>query len=173
MLPDGKAIPGWDVAAEPLVYEQKKALSYGLTRCYTKQSCENVRFAGRSLFLKAKKPSITFLIMAYQDTETAQSAYEPVWKAWSGRVPQSQKVDLGKIGDRSDAVAGMDASFIPGSKGVLSQVRVGSVLLLTHGAAGSEVELADSLIDKLATAFAERAQQAKDGQTPSAGLGDV
>ncbi|WP_143659097.1 hypothetical protein [Streptomyces sp. SA15] len=173
VLPDGKAIPGWDVAAEPSAYAQKKALEFGLTSCYTKESCDNVHIAGRSMFMKAQKPGITFSIMTYQDAETAQSAYDPVWEAWNDRVPDAKRVDLGKIGERNDAVTGMDISGVPGSKSVLSQVRVGSVILLTHGAAVPKVELSDSLIGKCATAFAERARQAQDGETPSAGLENV
>jgi hypothetical protein len=46
-----------------------------------KTSCENVRFAGRSVFMKAQKPGITFSILTYQDAETAQLAYASVWEA--------------------------------------------------------------------------------------------
>jgi hypothetical protein len=170
VLPGGKAVSGWDVAAAPSAYVQKKALEFGLTSCYTKASCENVRFAGRSVFIKAQKPGITFSILTYQDAETAQLAYASVWEAWNDRVPAAKRVNLGKIGDRNNAVTGLDVSGVPGSKSVLSQVRVGSVILLTHGAAAPKVELSDSLIGRCATAFAERAQQAQDGETPSAGL---
>lgn len=168
VLPDGKAVPEWKLAAEPMAYPQKKAVSQGLTHCYTDASCADVRFSGRSLFMDSGKPQISFVILSYPDAETAKSAFTPVWKAWRDRVPEGKSLDLGDIGEQSDAVSGADASLVPGSKGVLSQARVGSVILLTHGAAAPKVDMDDSLIAEFATMFAERARQAEQGETPSA-----
>ncbi|GAB7104858.1 hypothetical protein JCM4814A_31720 [Streptomyces phaeofaciens JCM 4814] len=170
VLPNEKAVPDWTVAAEPMAYPLKKAVSQGLMSCYTDEACEDVRYSGRSMLMENRKPQISFVILAYPDTETAKSAFAPVWKAWSGRVPDGKSLDLGDIGEQSDAVSGADASLVPGSKGVLSQARVGSVILLTHGAAAPKVEMEDSLIAEFATMFAERARQAEKGETPSAAM---
>ncbi|MGW0578415.1 hypothetical protein ACWD25_21155 [Streptomyces sp. NPDC002920] len=161
------------MSAEPTAYPLKKAVSQGLTNCYTEESCEDVRFSGRSVLMGKKKPQITFMILTYPDTETAKSAFKPVWKAWSSRVPDGKTLDLGDIGEQSSAVSGADVSFAPGSKRILSQVRVGSVILLTHGASAPKVGLQNSLIAKFATMFAERARQAREGETPSATLADA
>ena len=173
MLPDAESVPGWKVAAEPTADSLRKAISQGLTNCYTEDSCEDIRFAGTSTFLHSGKPQLAFTILTYRDEETAKSAFTPVWKAWSSRVPGGKELDLGDIGEQSNAVSGRDASFVPGSKGTLSQARVGSVILLTQGAAAAEVDMKDSLVAKFATMFAERARQAQEGETPSATVTDA
>ncbi|WP_158973269.1 hypothetical protein [Streptomyces griseus] len=170
VLPDSTAVPGWRIAAPPAAYPAKKALSSGLTNCYTAESCKNVLFSGRSVLREGGKPEISFLIFTYQDAATAKSSYTPVWKAWTSRVPGARELNLGKIGDQNDAVSGADASFASGSKSILSQVRVGSVILLTHGAAAPKMDMKDSLIKRFATMFSERAQQAQDSKAPSASL---
>jgi hypothetical protein len=120
-----------------------------------------------------ERRSVERLLLTYRDEEAAKSAYSPVWKAWSNRVPGGKALNLDKIGERSDAVSGRDLSFAPGSKGILSQAQVGSVPLLTHGAAAAKVDLEDSLIAKRATLFAKRARQEQEGETPSASVTDA
>lgn len=164
ILPDAKAMPGWKVVVAPAVYSLKKAKSIGVTRCYGEKqdSCENVRFAGASTFHVGKKPLVSFFALAYQDVDVAKSAYDPVWEAWRERVPEARKLNLGEIGERNDAVKGLSPSFDEGSKGVIAQVRVGTVILLVVGEAAPKIEMADSLIAKFATTFAKRARQAQD-----------
>ncbi|MGW3624815.1 hypothetical protein [Streptomyces sp. NPDC000880] len=164
ILPDAKAMPGWKVAVAPAAYSLTEAKTIGVARCYggEQDSCENVRFTGASSFLVAKKPIVSFMALAYEDVNVAKSAYDPVWEAWRERVPEARNLNLGEIGERSDAVTGLSPSFDEGSKGVIAQVRVGTVILLVTGEAAPKIEMADSLIANFATTFAKRARQAQD-----------
>ncbi|MFF3313212.1 hypothetical protein [Streptomyces sp. NPDC002952] len=170
VLPDEKAVPGWDITAEPTAESLKKARSQGLVRCYTRASCEDVRFAGVSLFQGTHKPRFTFMIMTYEDADTAESAYGRVWKAWKARVPDSRVVNVGDIGDQHDAVAGPGSSFDERTKSTLVQVRVGSALMLTTGESAAGVDMSDDLVAEFASTFAERARQVQDGEVASAAV---
>jgi hypothetical protein len=171
ILPDEKTMPGWKVAVAPTAHSLKKAKSIGVARCYgdKEDSCKNVRFTGTSTFYVAKKPIVSFMALAYEDVGVAKSAYDPVWEAWRQRVPETRNLNLGEIGERSDAVTGLSPSFDEGSKGVIAQVRVGTVILLVMGEAAPNIEMDDSLIAKFATTFANRARQAQDQDDVKAG----
>ncbi|MGW7266956.1 hypothetical protein [Streptomyces sp. NPDC054842] len=170
ILPDKKAVPGWSIAAEPAAHPLQKARSEGLVRCYTRASCEDVRFAGVSLAQGTQKPRFTFMIMTYEDADTAQSAYGRVWKAWKARVPEARVLNLGEIGEEHDAVVGPGPSFDKRTKSTLVQVRVGSALLLTTAESAAGVDMSDDLVAEFASTFAERARQVQDGEVASAAV---
>lgn len=67
----------------------------------------------------------------------------------------------GGIGDQRDAVAGLGPSIVEGSKSLMIQTRVGSVIMLS---------MADSYMNRFAGVFARRAGQAEAGERPSAGM---
>ncbi|MGW6600319.1 hypothetical protein [Streptomyces sp. NPDC055036] len=163
ILPDAKAMPGWRISSAPTAYPLKEALSKGVTRCYGEEgsSCDNVQFTGSSSFLADRKPVVSFLAYAYKDTASAESAYESVWEVWKERAPEARKLNLGAIGERRDAVQGLNAAMDEGSKGMIAQVRVGTVILLVTGEAAPKIDMADTLITKFATTFSERAQEAQ------------
>ncbi|MFD7121550.1 hypothetical protein ACFWAA_31590 [Streptomyces sp. NPDC059922] len=173
ILPDAKAMPGWRVSLAPTAYPLEEAVSKGVTRCHGEEgnSCDNVQFTGASTFLADGKPVVSFLAFAYKDTASAESAYESVWEAWKERTPEARKLNLGAVGERRDAVRGLNASMDEGSKGAIAQVRVGAVIVLVTGEAAPKVDMADTLITKFATTFSERAREAQDGKTPTATLG--
>ncbi|MFD5713774.1 hypothetical protein ACFWHW_25930 [Streptomyces pharetrae] len=174
VLPDAKAAPGWKVALEPVAYPQNKARELGVARCHEgPEECSKPQVTGVSAMAGGRgEPQLDFVLMAYEDAEAAQASYEPVWKAWGGRSVEPRELDLGTIGDESDAVGGSSPSLRDGAKTVVVQVRVGSVIMLTMGEAGSGIELPNTL-EQFATVFAERAEQAQEGKTPSATLDDV
>ncbi|MGX1133561.1 hypothetical protein RKD49_005751 [Streptomyces glaucescens] len=173
-LPGAKAAPGWKVTVEPVAYPQEKARELGVARCYEgSEECSKPRVTGVSGLAGGRgKPRLDFVLMAYEDAEAARTSYEPVWKAWRGQSVEPRELDLGEVGDQSDAVSGLSPSLVDGARTVFVQARVGSVIMVTVGEAGSGVELPKTLA-KFATLFAERAEQAQDGKSPSATLDDV
>ncbi|HZF87359.1 hypothetical protein, partial [Streptomyces sp.] len=150
-----------------------KARELGVARCYEgPEECAKTRVTGVSALYGTGKPKVDFVLMAYEDSAAAQSAYEPVWKAWRGQSIEPRELNLGKIGDQRDAVSALSASGGEGARTMISQVRVGSVIMVTVGEAGAGIDV-QSPLKKFATVFAERAAQAQRGKTPSATLGDV
>ncbi|MFF8907882.1 hypothetical protein [Streptomyces olivaceoviridis] len=170
VLPDVASLPGWETSAEPAAYSLKKAKAMGIGRCYegTRQdSCTQVRFFGSSAFHQQGKPEISFIVQTYRDEASARAAYGTVWQAWKQRVPAAKAVSTGEIGDQRDGVIGLDTSMIEGSKGLLVQVRVDSVIMLSMATAGPQVDMADSFLNQFADVFAKRAGQAQAGKKPS------
>ncbi|MFF5370648.1 hypothetical protein [Streptomyces sp. NPDC013187] len=173
-LPDAKAAPGWEVTSEPVAYPQKKARELRVARCYEgPDECSKPQVTGVSALAGGRgKPRLDFVLIAYEDAESARASYEPVWKAWRGRSVKPRELDLGKIGDENDAVSGVHPSLQDGAGAATAQVRVGSVIMVTVGEAGPGIELPGTL-EKFTAVFAERAEQAQDGKTPSAALDDA
>jgi hypothetical protein len=173
-LPNAKTAPGWKVTLEPVAHPQKKARELGVARCYEgPEECAKPLVTGVSSLAGGRgKPRLDFVLMAYEDADAAQASYAPVWKAWSGRSVEPRELDLGEIGDESDAVSGLSPSLQDGAKTAFVQARVGSVITVTIGEAGSGIELPRTL-EEFATLFAERAEQAQDGKSPSVTLDDV
>ncbi|WP_432117826.1 hypothetical protein [Streptomyces sp. bgisy032] len=173
-LPDAQTAPGWKVTAPPVAYPQRKARELGVARCYEgAEECAKPRVTGTSGMAGGHgKPRFDFVLMAYEDEDAARASYAPVWKAWSGRSVEPRELDLGEIGDENDAVSGLHFSLADGAKAAIAQVRVGSVIMVTVGEAGPGIELPGRL-EEFTAVFAERAEQAQDGKTPSAALDDV
>ncbi|MFI0167259.1 hypothetical protein [Streptomyces sp. NPDC017095] len=158
---------------EPVAYPVKKAKEMGLRRCHDvagRNSCDHVRVLGASVFRRQGKPDLSFVVQTYRDEDTARAAYGTVWKAWKQWVPAARTVPAPHLGDQRDAVAGLSASTAEGSKGLMVQVRVGSVIMLSMAEAGPGVPTADSFADRFAGVFARRAAQAQAGDEPSARL---
>ncbi len=173
MLPHAQALPGWKVSIEPVAYTLKEARSLGAAHCEgqaAQNSCMGVQNTGTSAFSRQGQPLIYFLVQTYQDEDSAKSAYGTVWKSWKQTVPEARALWNGKVGEQSDAVVGSTRSMVEGSKGLLIQVRVGSVIMLSMAEAGPQVGMTDSYLDRFADAFAKRAEEAQRGTTPSAGL---
>ncbi|MET9132386.1 hypothetical protein [Streptomyces antibioticus] len=92
---------------------------------------------------------------------------------WDGcygkRAGQKPKAfEIGSIGDERDARFG--TSGFLGEPGAVTQTRVGTVLLWTETAATDRGGIDEEAVRELATVLAERARQAQNGDTPSAGL---
>ncbi|MFD8914858.1 hypothetical protein [Streptomyces sp. NPDC059575] len=172
VLPDAEALPGWNAYLDPAAYPLKKAQSIGASRCQGEGriSCAHVQIAGASGLRREGEPELSFFIQTYEDSDAAKSAYPAVWKAWSALVPKARAVRVGDLGEQSDAVAGWGASGAEGSKGTLVQVRVGDAIMLTSSEALPDVRTTDAFAVKVAGVFAERAEQVRDGETPSAAL---
>ncbi|WBO63481.1 hypothetical protein [Streptomyces camelliae] len=173
VLPDARALPGWKVSIEPVAYTLKEARSVGAARCermVARNSCVGVQNTGTSAFSRTGQPLVYFLVQTYQDEASAKSAYGTVWKSWKQEVPESRVLWNGKIREESDALVGSTTSMVKGSKGLLIQVRVGSVIMVSMAEAGAQVDMADSYLDRFADAFAKRAEEVQEGTTPSAGL---
>ncbi|MGW0189839.1 hypothetical protein ACWDV7_29350 [Streptomyces sp. NPDC003362] len=173
-LPGATAAPGWKVTVKPVAYPQKKARELRVARCYEgPEECSKPRVTGVSALAGGRgRPRLDFVLMAYEDAQAARASYEPVWKAWSGQSVEPRELDLGKVGDESDAVSGVSPSLVDGARTAFVQARVGNVIMVTVGEAGAGVELPKTL-EKFATLFAERAEQAQDGKSPSVTLDDV
>ncbi|MFI2719905.1 hypothetical protein ACH5AI_26775 [Streptomyces collinus] len=170
-LPDARALPEWDVRIEPVAHPWKKAQELGIGRCLQgPNECSKIQVAGVSAF-HGRGPKIDFMLLAYTDSATAESAYEPVWKAWREWSTKPRDLALGDIREESDGLTTVGNSWKEESKLLIAQVRVGSVIMLTFGEAESGVTMGKTL-KQSAAVFAERAEQAQDGQTPSAALDD-
>ncbi|MEU9399335.1 hypothetical protein [Streptomyces sp. NPDC048242] len=172
VLPDAEALPGWKVYLDPAAYPLKKAQSIGASRCQGEGqiSCAHVQIVGASGLRHQGEPELSFFIQTYEDSDAAKSAYPAVWKAWSALVPEARAVGVGDLGEQSDAVTGWGASGAEGSKGTLVQIRVGDVIMLTSVEALPHVRTTDAFAVKVAGVFAKRAEQVRDGKTPSAAL---
>ncbi|MFJ2728180.1 hypothetical protein [Streptomyces collinus] len=173
VLPDAKSMPGWETIAEPTAYPLEEARSLNVARCLGKapDSCAHVRYTGQADFRHRGMPELTFLVQTYPDAATAKSAYPVVWKEWKRWSVEPKPLAAGGIGEQSDAVAGTGVSLLPGSKELKMQVRVGSVIMRTNVEALPKAKGAESLLTKSAKAFARRAEQVQEGESPSAGLG--
>ncbi|MEU2438596.1 hypothetical protein ABZ595_20825 [Streptomyces rubradiris] len=173
VLPDAAALPGWKVSMEPVAYPLEKAKEMGVGQCHDvagQDSCAQVRFFGAAAFHQEDRPDISFIVQTYRDEETARAAYGTVWKAWKQWVPEARSVSAGDLGDQRDAVAGLSASVVKGSKGLMVQTRVGSVIMVSMAEAGPRTAMADSYMNRFAGVFTQRAGQAEAGERPSAGM---
>ncbi|NUV62407.1 hypothetical protein [Streptomyces sp. CAI-85] len=170
-LPDGEAMPGWKESARPTAVQMDKL--YRSQACPIKGNagCENSRFFGASTFRHDDNAAtVTFLVIAYDSEQAAHAAYDVLWDGYYGkRAGQKAKAfEIGSIGDERDARFGT-SGFI-GEPGAVTQTRVGTVLLWTETAATDKGGIDEGAVRDLAAVLAERARQAQNGDTPSAGL---
>ncbi|MFI6941442.1 hypothetical protein ACIBI4_19375 [Streptomyces sp. NPDC050418] len=173
VLPDGEAVPGWKVglrdAAEPLPKISRAGVC-GVAE-EKKTACDGLRFYTQGSYTPPGAPySVTVTVLAAEDADGAQPAYDFLWKRVSESVAKPQKLDAGDLGDERGAVRSDYGSR--GGPVAHVQVRVGATVLQISGeaAADKKVDL-DTLVD-LAAVVSERAGQAAGGDTPSAALGD-
>ncbi len=170
-LPDGEAMTGWRESARPTAVAMDKL--YRQQACPIKDNagCEGSRFYGVSTFQHDDSAAnVSFLIVAYDSEQAAVEAYEVLWDGYySKRVGQESKpFTLGPIGDERDALLGT-AGF-HGEPGTVTQTRVGTTLLWTEAASAGKGGVDEDGTRDLAAVFAERAQQAQNGDAPSAAL---
>ncbi|MEU9352569.1 hypothetical protein AB0D65_16645 [Streptomyces griseoloalbus] len=172
VLPDGEAMTGWKESARPKAVEMDEL--YRSQACPIKDNagCENSRFYGASTFRHDDNAAhVTFLIIAYDSEQAAREAYDVLWDGYYGkRAGQRTKTfGLGPIGDERDARFG--SSGFQGEPGAVTQTRVGTTLLWTEAASAGKGGIDEDGVRNLATVFAERARQARNGDAPSAALG--
>ncbi|GHH95699.1 hypothetical protein [Streptomyces capillispiralis] len=172
-LPDGEAMGGWKESARPTAVEMDKL--YRSQACPIKDNagCENSRFYGASTFRHDDTAATaTFLVVAYDSEQAAREAYDVLWDGYYGkRAGQRAKTfELGPIGDERDARFG--SSGFRGEPGAVTQTRVGTTLLWTLAASADKGGIDEDGVRDLATVLAERAEQVRNGDAPTAALGD-
>ncbi|KAF3470010.1 hypothetical protein [Streptomyces sp. Tu 3180] len=170
-LPDGEAMTGWKESARPTAVEMDKL--YRSQACPIKDNagCENSRFYGAStLRHHDNAATVTFLIIAYDSEQAARKAYDVLWDGYYGKRAgqRAKRFGLGPIGDERDARFG--SSGFRGEPGAVTQTRVGTTLLWTLAASANKDGIDENGVQDLATVLAKRAQQAQNGDTPSAAL---
>ncbi|MER6346496.1 hypothetical protein ACWC10_16345 [Streptomyces sp. NPDC001595] len=170
-LPDGEAMTGWKESARPTAVEMDKL--YRSQACPIKNNagCESSRFYGASTFRHDDNAAtVTFLIIAYDSEQAARKAYDTLWDGYYGkRAGQRAKTfEIGPIGDERDARFG--SSGFRGEPGAVTQTRVGTTLLWTETTSAHKGGIDEDAVRDLAAVLAERAQQAQNGDTPTAAL---
>ncbi|WP_406452092.1 hypothetical protein OG782_17775 [Streptomyces sp. NBC_00876] len=173
VLPDAQAMPGWTTtgaaSTTPMTDRMTKNL---ICPNKSKTGCERARFLGSVTFRRDDdKAEARFWVVTYQEEQDADFAYDSLWKdTWSKNG--TRNVDIGTVGAERGATGGTAGRH---AEGFTAQVRVGTVILWVGGSAATDAkgvaDPADKDFAKDATAmFAERAQQAQNGEEPSAAL---
>ncbi|MFI5744672.1 hypothetical protein ACIBBE_01860 [Streptomyces sp. NPDC051644] len=175
VLPDAKAVPGWRMYMEPEA--QKPVPDYPPSVCMTttkqkrETACGKVTTWGFSGFVrKADATTLNFWTLAYKDEKAADAAYDALAEWYGGdRVGRNaEKVDLGSPG--ADRVANRAEVGTMGGPATITQIRVGTTVLgISTGTQGKSA-VPDKQVKAFAAMFAERAQQAQNGEKPSATL---
>ncbi|MFG3285611.1 hypothetical protein [Streptomyces sp. NPDC048111] len=112
---------------------------------------------------------VSFLAAACTDAEKAHAFFNGVKSSHDrdGRAEtDGLTVPMPEIGDEQWAVTGPAAQDRPG--GGFITLRVGTVVVSITGTDTVRQPFAPSRLEKLARMMAERAQQAQNGETPSA-----
>ncbi|MFJ6012295.1 hypothetical protein [Streptomyces sp. NPDC092952] len=175
VLPDAKAVPGWRNYMKPDAQEPVPDYPPSVCRVGPKDkreaACKEVAFWGTSSF--AHEPdgtTLNFWALAYKDEKAADTAYD-LLAGWYGgdRVGVGAKeVDLGGTGAEREANRAEVGAM--GGPGTIAQVRVGTTVLgISTGTQGKTV-IPDERVRAFAATFAERAQQAQDGDRPTAAV---
>lgn len=169
LLPDTAAMPGWkrreNASTSPMNDLAKRTL------CPVKGNagCENSSYMGSVSFERENRDAaVRFWLVAYKDEKAADAAYEVLWKQ-TARTNGREKADLGPLGDERDARSGPQG--YGGAYSLTGQLRVGTTVLWAATDAPSEDTFDKDLSKDLAALFAERSQQAQNGEKPSAKLG--
>ncbi|MFF6781571.1 hypothetical protein [Streptomyces sp. NPDC012510] len=170
-LPDGEAMPGWYGSSAQLTVVEIGKL-YRSAACPTKGNagCENSRFYGASTLQNYDNAAIvTFQIIAYDSEQAAREAYDVLWNGYYGRKagPKAKPFTISPIGDERDARFGSNRF---GEAGAVTQTRVGTALLWTEAASTGKGGVDKDGVRDLARVLAKRAQQAQNGDAPSASL---
>ncbi len=175
VLPDAKALPGWRTVTEPDA--QEPVAEYPPPVCQVpdkkkrQTTCGGITFWGASSFVR--KPDVTslnFWTLAYKDEKAADAAYDALNAYYGGdRVGGGAKpVEIGEPGAEREANrAGMGTM---GGPATITQLRVGTLVLgISTGTQGKSA-VPDGEVKALAAMVADRAQQAQDGEKPSASV---
>ncbi|MFJ2496231.1 hypothetical protein [Streptomyces sp. NPDC087539] len=175
VLPDAKAAPGWRLYMKPAALkpmaEYPPPVCVSRTKEQRETACRPATFWGSSAFVrKADRTTLNFWVLAYEDEKAADAAYDVLIKWYGGdRVGQdARKVELGGTG--AEREANRAAVGTMGGPGTIAQLRVGTTVLgISTGTEGTSA-VPDQEVKAFATMFAERAQQAQNGEKPSASL---
>ncbi|WP_327116946.1 hypothetical protein OG206_17155 [Streptomyces sp. NBC_01341] len=168
VLPDESALPGWNVSEKPSAAAMGEAGRRAICLSAEGEGCEDSAFLGSvSLLRDDESASTRFWLVAYKDEKAAEAAYDVLWTQTSRNAGRDE-ADLGAVGAERDAVAG--PSGYDGAYAVTGQIRVGTALLWVSSDARSEKALDEDLVKDLAALFSDRAQQAQNGEEPSARL---
>ncbi|MYZ36888.1 MULTISPECIES: hypothetical protein [unclassified Streptomyces] len=172
VLPDAKAMPGWKTAEKPSAGAlDSEFMRNGVCPSEGNKGCEGSRFLGSVTFGRADNDALVDLWMvAYEDEQAAVAAYDVLWKD-TARKAGKEKAELGAAGEERDALRG--AVGPQGAQGITGQIRVGTTILRLDTSARHEDELNRGFVQDIAALFARRAQQAQNGETPTAALADV
>ncbi|MBO1414905.1 hypothetical protein [Streptomyces sp. FH025] len=145
VLPDLSSMPtGWTTASPP-----------ELRPCGDNPNCPKA--AGAAEFRGPNRAWARFEISGFDSTETARQGYQVVTQENDGK-----RLAMAPTGDQSMAyeVSSSDATTV---------IQVGTTLLrIEHGAGYTTGSYDMPLLERLAAMFAERSQQAQNGQTPTA-----
>ncbi|WP_329473864.1 hypothetical protein OIE75_39860 [Streptomyces sp. NBC_01723] len=172
VLPDDEAMPGWKRSARPTAVKMNDL--YRREACPNKGNagCEDSRFFGASAFRHDDNAAyVSFLVIAYDSEEAAESAYRVLWDGHYGEKagPSAKSLELGPLGDERDARFG--TSGFNGEPGAVTQTRVGTTLLWTESASTGKGGIDEENVRELATVLADRSRQAQNGDAVSASLG--
>ncbi|MFE5238864.1 MULTISPECIES: hypothetical protein [unclassified Streptomyces] len=168
VLPDEGALPDWKFSEDPSAAPMSEAARKNFCPSTEGEGCEDSSFFGSVSFQRDDENArARFWMVAYKDEKAAEAAYDVLWKN-TARTAGRDEADLGSVGARSDAVAGPVG--YDGAYGVTGQIRVGTALLWVASDARSEKALDKDLVKDLAALFSDRAQQAQNGDDPSAKL---
>jgi len=175
VLPDAKAVPGWRSVLAPDAQEPNPEfppqVCLTVDRKKRETACGDVTYWGVSAY--ARKPdgtSLNFWTLAYKDEKSADAAYDALAEYYGG-----DRVGVGavpvEIGDPGDEhVANRAEMGTMGGPATITQLRVGTTVLgISTGTQGKKA-LSDQEAKDFAAMFAERAQQAQNGEKPSAAV---
>ncbi|MEU1469491.1 hypothetical protein ABZ434_14855 [Streptomyces sp. NPDC005761] len=175
VLPGAKAVPGWRTLLEPDA--QEPVPEYPPTVCQVPDrkkratTCGGITYYGVSGF--ARRPdgtSLNFWALAYKDEKAADAAYDALAAYYGG-----DRVGIGavpvKIGEPgAERVSHRAEVGTMGGPATITQIRVGTTVLgISTGNQGKK-EVSGQEVKAFAVMFADRAQQAQDGEKPSAGI---
>ncbi|MGW0958234.1 hypothetical protein ACWD4K_04130 [Streptomyces gelaticus] len=175
VLPDAKAVPGWrnymKPEAQKPVPDYPPPLCVARTKKQRKAACDPITSWGTSSFVhKADATTLNFWTLAYKDEKTADAAYDVLAEWYGGdRVGvNAEPVDLGTPGAEREANRAPVGTM--GGPATIVQIRVGTTVLgISTGTQGKSA-VPDKEVKAFAAMFAERAQQAQNGEKPSAAL---
>ncbi|MGW4234406.1 hypothetical protein ACWEF9_34925 [Streptomyces sp. NPDC004980] len=168
VLPDKDALAGWDLMEDSSVAPMNDLARRNFCASAGNKGCEDSLFMGSASFIREDEQSrARFWMVAYEDEKAAEAAYDVLWKN-TARTAGRDEADLGPVGARRDAVGGPVG--YDGSYGITGQIRVGTALLWVASDARSEKKLDKDRAKDLAALFSDRAQQAQNGDEPSAKL---
>ncbi|MET8695323.1 hypothetical protein ABZV65_22590 [Streptomyces bauhiniae] len=172
-LPDGGAMTGWKGAIRPVATDMDKLYRSQACPIDHNAGCENSRFYGAAAFRRDDSAAnVTFLIIAYDSEQAARKAYDVLWNRYYGKRAgaRARTFSLGPIGERRDARYG--SLGYRGAPSTVTQARVGTTLLWTMmDSTSKDIDaVTEDATRDLTTVLARRAQEAQNGEAPSATL---
>ncbi|WP_329038970.1 hypothetical protein OHT61_15770 [Streptomyces sp. NBC_00178] len=168
VLPDEDALPGWGITKKPSAAAMDEVGPGAVCLSAKNEGCEDSAFLGSVSFQRDDENArASFWMVAYKDEKATEAAYDVLWKQ-TARTAGKDEADLGSPGAERDAAAG--PMGYDGAYAVTGQIRVGTALLWVSSDARSEKALDRDLVKDLAALFSDRAQQAQNGEEPSARL---